>query len=179
LINFAETAGALQSCGDSAGDVVLDIALYLQGSSAYADATCVPAGAFANYSGDVTLGDLPKLVMVEDSAFDRLKGTLTINGQWASLKDINTNAFAGNRDANVSFAGTRALSSLRRVETGAFENFDGFLHIDAITPHLIWVGDNAFHNAGRQTCQVGNNVSCFPTGVWDEADPNYIMFPAT
>ena len=159
--------GKCDELGLDGTGLALTPALYKQGYDAYKDAVCIPFVAFCavrnagdycdgspgrNFTGDVTLGNMNKLIYVGGYAFQSFSGKLTIQGSFPKLEEIGVAAFIGS-DENGRMA-TRAdsfialdgadVGALKRIENSAFADFAGTLRIQGPFPKMERIGQNSF-----------------------------------
>ena len=147
-------------CGGSDSHVLLTNGLYVEikdlpeaeKEKRVGEITCIPAYEFGYFATDIVLGDMPKLQLIDSSAFRGFSKTLTI-GKMPALTSIGKDAFNGltgkitisdgnckqllkvepfafanirHTESSVTFDATPALQS---IEASAFENFRGVLKI--------------------------------------------------
>eukprot|EP00729_Bicosta_minor_P012375 gene12375-6579_t len=128
------------------GEVLLTqdwYAAIANGSRTEATIVCIPDNAFTNFAGNVTLGPMPLLTYVGMSAFEQVKGVLTLEaGDCPELTILGCKAFneVSNTESVVSFG---TLQTLREVQSTAFRKMAGHLTLGAL-PNLTSVGGSAF-----------------------------------
>ena len=81
LLGTARCDAAAGACGDGDADVPLTQAYYLAigtGEKKASDVTCIPDNVFEGFAGAVTLGPMPALASIGESAFSSMQGVLTL-----------------------------------------------------------------------------------------------------
>eukprot|EP00729_Bicosta_minor_P021993 gene21993-biopygen13442 len=167
---FQSHLGYGSNCLDGSDGLTRE--LYEAGDpSKYANVTCIPAHAFQEYNGDVTLDKgLAFLTSIGNSAFDYyFSGTLTIKGSFPLLATIGQAAFdnAGNADSVIELVD--GLPALTSIGSSAFDSFRGMLTIKGSFPLLATIGQEAFRDAGnansaillngvKLTLEIGSNA---------------------
>lgn len=107
--------------------------------------TSIPYGEFADFEGDVTLGEMPLLQSIGNIAFLRMKGVLVFQlNDCEKLTRIGDQAFQG-MDNTASIISIGAIPLLESVGQYAFNHFRGELKFEAgPCVKLKTIGDAAF-----------------------------------
>jgi hypothetical protein len=107
--------------------------------------TSIPNLEFNKYESSVDLTGFTGLETIADEAFSRVKGTVTMTGNYPNLKTIGIGAFGSEgKDINLSRIEFLDLPELSLIDTSAFHGFKGTLIMRGNFPKLHTINSFAF-----------------------------------